>query len=202
MPLVGVPTPLRARRQPKVEIWALIAGRPNIGFFRNPFAGAVSGSFCTKHLIGCGVHCASTQARSLSLTLKSGGARRQWWSRRLFGRQKPVAHRRRPDIDQGLPVFRKKRIEHHKGSNRLLHLLGSPGNHHAAVGVADQDDVLQFLPLHLVDDVGNMGVQIDAGVSRCERSHSPVSVGVNTSCPLRPSIRATRCQHQAPCQAP
>ena len=38
--------------------------------------------------------------------------------------------------------------------------------------------------------------------SRCERSPSPVSVGVNTLCPLAASRSATRRQHQPPCQAP
>src|ERR1051326_3692900 len=41
-----------------------------------------------------------------------------------------------------------------------------------------------------------------SGESRCERSPSPVSVGVNTSCPSRAKSRATRRQHHAPCQAP
>src|SRR6266851_6501595 len=35
----------------------------------------VNASFCMKHLIGCGVHCASTQARSLSLTLNMAAGR-------------------------------------------------------------------------------------------------------------------------------
>src|SRR5262245_54087831 len=38
--------------------------------------------------------------------------------------------------------------------------------------------------------------------SRCERSARPVSVGVNTSWPCARNSRATRCQHQPPCQAP
>src|SRR4029077_10264586 len=38
--------------------------------------------------------------------------------------------------------------------------------------------------------------------SRCERSPSPVSVGVKTVWPLPRSRSATRCQHQPPCQAP
>src|SRR5580704_17678080 len=40
------------------------------------------------------------------------------------------------------------------------------------------------------------------GDNRCERSATPVSVGVNTSWPAPLSSRATRRQHQAPCQAP
>src|SRR5579864_3240936 len=38
--------------------------------------------------------------------------------------------------------------------------------------------------------------------SRCERSPSPVSVGVKTTWPPPRSRSATRCQHQPPCQAP
>ena len=40
------------------------------------------------------------------------------------------------------------------------------------------------------------------GLSRCERSPTPVSVGVNTSWPSFANSRATRRQHHAPCQAP
>src|SRR5512143_4277743 len=40
------------------------------------------------------------------------------------------------------------------------------------------------------------------GEARCDRSATPVSVGVNTSWPARCSERRTRCQHQPPCQAP
>src|SRR5579862_4342572 len=38
--------------------------------------------------------------------------------------------------------------------------------------------------------------------SRCERSPSPVNVGVKTTWPPPRSRSATRCQHQPPCQAP
>src|SRR6202790_2935027 len=38
--------------------------------------------------------------------------------------------------------------------------------------------------------------------SRCDRSPSPVSVGVKTVWPPPRSRSATRCQHQPPCQAP
>src|SRR5258707_5588983 len=38
--------------------------------------------------------------------------------------------------------------------------------------------------------------------SRCDRSPSPVSVGVKTAWPPPRSRSATRCQHQPPCQAP
>src|ERR1700684_1037699 len=38
--------------------------------------------------------------------------------------------------------------------------------------------------------------------SRCDRSPSPVSVGVKTVWPPLRSRSATRCQHQPPCQAP
>src|SRR5262245_55219654 len=37
---------------------------------------------------------------------------------------------------------------------------------------------------------------------RCERSHNPVIVGVNTLCPSFCRRSATRRQHQPPCQAP
>src|ERR1035441_1737356 len=40
------------------------------------------------------------------------------------------------------------------------------------------------------------------GLIRCERSPRPVSVGVNTLCPLAVRRSATRRQHQPPCQAP
>src|SRR6202035_2509410 len=38
--------------------------------------------------------------------------------------------------------------------------------------------------------------------SRCDRSPSPVNVGVKTVWPPLRSRSATRCQHQPPCQAP
>ncbi len=40
------------------------------------------------------------------------------------------------------------------------------------------------------------------GDARCERSATPVSVGVNTSWPADWSALRTRFQHQLPCQAP
>jgi hypothetical protein len=45
----------------------------------------------------------------------------------------------------------------------FFHLFGNPGHHHPAIGMADQHDVRKLLPLHLVDDVQDLHVQINIG---------------------------------------
>ena len=78
-------------------------------------------------------------------------------------------------VDQVLAVLRVERIEHHQRRNRLIDFFRDAGNHHAAIGMADQHDVLQFLPFDEVRDVGNVRVEIDrSGAERCERSATPV----------------------------
>jgi hypothetical protein len=44
-------------------------------------------------------------------------------------------------VEQALPIGRKKRIEHHDRCDRLFHPLGDAGNNHAAVGMPNQHDV-------------------------------------------------------------
>ena len=60
-----------------------------------------------------------------------------------------------------LPVLRHERIEEHETADRLGHLLGDAGNDGTAIGVADQHDVVEALPLDHVDDVGDVSGEID-----------------------------------------
>ena len=55
---------------------------------------------------------------------------------------------------------------HHKRPYRFFHLLGNAGNHHASVGMTDQNNVIQLLPLHLIGDIKNVGIEIDVGLQQ------------------------------------
>ena len=80
-----------------------------------------------------------------------------------FRRPKSVLYRLRLEIDHGLPGLRQERIDQHDGRYGPFHLLRDTGNDHAPVRVADQNNVAQLLPFHLVDNVENVRVEIDGG---------------------------------------
>ena len=64
-------------------------------------------------------------------------------------------------VGERLPITRHKRVQIHNRSDALVHLLRHTRNHHPAVRVPHQHDVIQILPLHLAHDIVNLRRQID-----------------------------------------
>jgi hypothetical protein len=75
---------------------------------------------------------------------------------------------RRHEVDQGIAVFRNKGVEINQGCNLAGQRIGDAGHHHAAIGVADQNDVRQAFFLDNVRDIGDVGVEIDARVHQMD----------------------------------
>ena len=82
-------------------------------------------------------------------------------------------------VEQALAVLRREGVDIHHACNAPACLVGDAGRHHAAVGVAEQGDVLQVLAIehrgHVVDVrgevdfvVGEMGPLAQARVGRRE----------------------------------
>ncbi len=64
-------------------------------------------------------------------------------------------------VDRPLAVVRQERVEEHKGGDAIEDLLGRAGDRPAAVRMADEADVAQVFVFDHVDDVGDVGVEID-----------------------------------------
>jgi len=58
----------------------------------------------------------------------------------------------------------------------------TPGDDHAAVAVADQDHPAQVVEFQQLDDVGDVGFEIDGRAEQMLPLAQPVMVGVYTSC--------------------
>ena len=72
-----------------------------------------------------------------------------------------ISRLRRDDVVQALTILRNKGIEVDQGINPLWDAIRDTGNHAAPVGVTAQYYPRQSLPLNEIDDISNMGVQID-----------------------------------------
>ena len=62
-----------------------------------------------------------------------------------------------------IAVARHKSIEENDRADCLRHHFGNAGNDEPAVGMPAQHDVGQSLPLDDIDDVGDVGADIDIG---------------------------------------
>jgi hypothetical protein len=77
----------------------------------------------------------------------------------------------------------------------LRNAVGGAGDGHTAVAMADEHDIIQILPLDQVDDVGDMGVEIDRRTAKVRPlAQSSEGDGINVvaprsqrSCDLRPA---------------
>jgi len=67
-------------------------------------------------------------------------------------------------VEQALPVLRRKGVDIDHAGDAARHPVGRPGRHHAAIGMAEQGNVLQILDLDHRGDVLDMGRQVDSGV--------------------------------------
>src|SRR5687767_12951909 len=110
-----------------------------------------------KVAIGCGVHIVSTQARSFSFTRNTAAGTGLSVSS-PFSVAALSASRTGCDADsaRALPLSRNESVHEHDRCKRVARLLGHAGNDDAAIGVADQHDVLEPFPLDHVDDVGDV----------------------------------------------
>jgi hypothetical protein len=68
---------------------------------------------------------------------------------------------RRYEIEQALAVRRNERVEINERPERVRRALGDTGDHHAAVGVATEDNVGQVLALKHTANVSDVRVKID-----------------------------------------
>jgi hypothetical protein len=121
----------------------------------------------------------STQARSASLT----------WKSRQRRHAELLLIDRRPDgfgdarialLEDAVAIVRQEGVEIDDRGDRRTYLLQGARNRVAGVGVATQDDIGQPLPFDDVDDVGNVGRQLDllveqvralAESGQCRREH-------------------------------
>ena len=94
------------------------------------------------------------------------------------------------------------RVEVDKAAQRLRVLRGQPicgaGDHHAAITVADQDDVAEFLGLHQSDHVGHVGLQGDAAGGQGMAQVRAFTVAGEGDCVDFVAGRTQRAEHAAP----
>ena len=69
-----------------------------------------------------------------------------------------------------MAAFRHKRIEINERRNVLRHLVGDARHDHPTIGMAAKNDVVHLLPADEIDDIGNVGAEID----RCGLQVRPV----------------------------
>ena len=67
------------------------------------------------------------------------------------------------DVDEGLVVHRVGGVEVHEAADAVGGPVGHAGDDHPAVAVADQDHVAKILVVQQRRDVGDVGVEVDAG---------------------------------------
>jgi len=80
---------------------------------------------------------------------------------------------RRHEVDQGIAVLWNKGIQVDEGCNSVGQCIGDAGDHHAAVGVADQNNVRQPFFLDDIHDIGDVGVEIDARTHQMDALAQP-----------------------------
>src|SRR5216683_4759131 len=92
-------------------------------------------------------------------------------ARRGYRRYQPVLARHggktqvgRQQAQQGLSVLRHEGVEIDERGNLLRHAVGYATDHHAAIGIADENDIGQILLVDNADHVLNMRVEIDLTV--------------------------------------
>ena len=67
----------------------------------------------------------------------------------------------RQQAEQGLSVLRHEGVEIDERGNFLRHAVGDAGDHHAAIGIADKNDIGQICVVDNTNHVLNMRVEID-----------------------------------------
>ena len=67
----------------------------------------------------------------------------------------------RQHVEQGLSVLRHEGVEIDERGNFLRHAVGYATDHHAAIGIADQNDIGQIRVVDNADHILNMRVEID-----------------------------------------
>src|SRR5262249_9347821 len=108
-----------------------------------------------------------TQARSFSLTLNIAAGRGGIAKALLRSAARKLSRTAGGcKIDQGFSRLWKERIQQHNGRYRLFHLLGDASDYHARVRMADEHNVIEFLPPHFIDDVENVGIEINVGLQQ------------------------------------
>ena len=152
-----------------------------------------------KQRIGCGTRRGTMNAASTRVVELPRRGRHQ-----PFGADLQRRVRRRPDEgEERLPVPGHEGVEVHEVAHPVADVVEAAGHDHAAVGEAEEHDLVEVLVEHLVDDV--LDVQSrgrPAGWSRWARSPMPVRLGVKTAWPAAWSGPRTRWKPCAPLQAP
>jgi hypothetical protein len=91
--------------------------------------------------------------------------------------------RKRQQVDQRLSVRWHEGVEVDDLADQLGDTIRNTSGDHAAVAMADEDEVAQLLALDDAEHVRMCTSRSIAGLARCSRSPSPVYVGVTSSCP-------------------
>jgi len=93
------------------------------------------------------------------------------------------------EIEQRLAVFRDEGIEIDQSCDLLRHRVGDRSDHHAAIGMAEQHHIRKVFIADDVEDVGDMGAQVDGsalkmralalpGQRRCEHDVAALAQSV------------------------
>jgi hypothetical protein len=162
--LTDAPTHCARLRHPKIERLAWVTRRPDVTLVREALARSRKCQLLEEAFerLRRALRIYPRAVLFVDIKIRSGPG---WYGRftiSLRG-QESVPARRRLQIDHRLSGLGKERIEHHERRYRFFQLLGDAGNHHAAIGVSDQHHVIQRLPLHFIDDIENVGVEVDVG---------------------------------------
>ena len=91
----------------------------------------------------------------------------------LHQRRDRIAHRCEAMAATLSPFSGTKASRNTNRADVLVHLLGDARDDDAAIGVADQHDVLEPLPFDHVDDVGHVGGEIDLGIEQVRALAQP-----------------------------
>ena len=78
-------------------------------------------------------------------------------------------------------LLRHNGIKIDKRANALRQTAGDTRNDHAAIGMADENDIFEILPFDMVNNIKHMGVGNDVGRRKMAALTKPVSVGDVTS---------------------
>jgi hypothetical protein len=99
---------------------------------------------------------AQAQTSGKTFVLVHGAWHGGWCWRRVSDLLEKKGHKVFTPTSHALAVLRHEGIEEHETADRLGHLLGDAGNDGTAIGVADQHDIAEALPLDHVHDVGDV----------------------------------------------
>ena len=94
-------------------------------------------------------------------TFEAEASRRYRRYQPVFARHDGQMPIRRQQAEQGLSVLWHEGVEIDKRGDSLRHAVGDAADHHAAVGMTDQNDIGQILVLDDADHVLNMRLEAD-----------------------------------------